>query len=76
MGSLLWQPAACAARESIGRAVLETKREILVSDDGGVVLGRELAIATGIIAVEMGIDDVFDRLAAARSIDGRLDLIV
>jgi hypothetical protein len=64
------------AREAIGRAMLETKREIAVGDDGGLVLGRELAIAAGMIAVEMGIDDVFDRLAAARSIDGRLDLIV
>ena len=44
--------------------MLETKREIVVSDDGGLVLGRELAIAAGMIAVEMGIDDVFDRLAA------------
>ena len=52
------------AREAIGRAVLETKREIAVGDDGGLVLGRELAIAAGMIAVEMGIDDVFDRLAA------------
>ena len=48
----------------------------MVSDDGGLVLGRELAIAAGMIAVEMGIDDVFDRLAAACFIDGRLDLIV
>src|SRR3984957_18576095 len=64
------------ARESIGRAMLEAKSEIVVSDDGGFVLGRELAVAAGMIAVEMGIDDVFDRLAAACFIDGRLDLIV
>src|SRR5580700_6533513 len=64
------------ARESIGRAVLEAKREIFVSDDGGLVLGRELAIAAGVIAVEMGIYDVLDLLAAAGSIDGRLDLVV
>src|SRR5271169_6896987 len=64
------------ARESIGRAVLETKREIVVGDHGGLVLGRELAITAGMIAVEMGIDDVFYRLAAACLIDGRLDLIV
>src|SRR5580704_9943217 len=63
-------------RESVRRAVLETKREIVVGDDGGLILGRELAIAAGMIAVEMGIDDVFDRLAAARLIDGRLDFIV
>ena len=56
--------------------MLETKREILVSDDSGLVLGRELAITAGVIAVEMGIYDVFDRLAAACLIDGRLDPIV
>ena len=55
--------------EPISRAVLETKREIAVGDDGGLILCRELAIAAGMIAVEMGIDDEFDRLAAAHLID-------
>ncbi len=64
------------ARKSIDRAVLEAKREIVVRDNSRLVLGRKLAIAACMITVEMGVDDILDRLAAACLIDGRLDLIV
>jgi hypothetical protein len=55
---------------------LQAKREIAVGNDNGMVLGRELAVTAGMIAMQMGVDDVLDRLATACLIDGRLDLVV
>jgi len=47
-----------------------------VGDDRGFILGGELGIPAGMIAVEMGVDDVFDRLAAGHLVHGRFDLLV
>jgi len=43
--------------------VLETQREIAMRNDCGAEL-RKAAIAAGMVAVEVGVDDVLDRLAA------------
>ena len=63
------------ARHAVGRAVLETQRKVAMRNDRRAVL-REAAIAARVVAMEMRVDDILDRLAARQLVDLGLDLVV
>ena len=62
------------AGESVAAPAGKTALDVLVRHDGGAILAERL-VAAGMIAMEMGDDEVADRLAGQRR-DGGLDLAV
>src|SRR5215470_11001561 len=58
---------------AVGCAGDKADPDVVLCDDGGAVL-LEVRISAGVVAVEMGVDDVFDRQRRDR-LDGGFDLV-
>ena len=66
-----WCLCAC---QSVAGSRREPVLDVDLSDDGDAALGKEF-VPAGVVAVEMRVDEIFDRFVRDR-FDGGLDLVV